>query len=123
MVHSSCEAPKTAVRVANPCGTCYRGVAANSIFCPQCKKWVHKRCSGIVGRLKEDPTFRCRACTAPALENSSEMPEVITIDGDTFESFSDFCYLSDALGQAGGIQMRSLQESGQPGKLFMTTYL
>ena len=29
------------------CGVCWKGVGANSILCLSCKKWVHKRCSGI----------------------------------------------------------------------------
>ena len=31
------------------CGVCGRGVANNSIQCTSCKKWVHRKCSGIKG--------------------------------------------------------------------------
>ena len=34
-----------------PCAVCCKGVGNNSIECLQCKAWVHKRCSGITGRL------------------------------------------------------------------------
>ena len=34
-----------------PCAVCCKGVGNDSIECSQCKLWVHKRCSGITGRL------------------------------------------------------------------------
>ena len=34
-----------------PCGVCRQGVGDNSIKCVACHKWIHKRCSGISGRL------------------------------------------------------------------------
>ena len=30
--------------------------------CVACHKWVHKRCSGISGRLGYVADFRCRRC-------------------------------------------------------------
>ena len=38
------------------------GVGDNSIKCVACHKWVHKRCSGISGRLGYVADFRCRRC-------------------------------------------------------------
>ena len=34
-----------------PCGVCGKGVQANSVQCTVCKKWIHKRCSGVRGDL------------------------------------------------------------------------
>ena len=35
-----------------PCGVCLTGVCStNEILCDGCKRWVHKKCSGIKGRL------------------------------------------------------------------------
>ena len=31
----------------DPCGVCQTGVGSNAIFCGGCKRWVHKKCSGI----------------------------------------------------------------------------
>ena len=43
-----------------PCGVCQSGVgSSNVIFCGGCKRWVHKKCSGIKGPLRPDPEFRC----------------------------------------------------------------
>ena len=46
----------------HPCGVCRKGVGDNSIFCVECRRWVHKRCSGISGKLKSSVDFHCRRC-------------------------------------------------------------
>ena len=44
-----------------PCGVCGKGVQANSVQCTVCKKWIHKRCSGVRGDLSRVADgFRCR---------------------------------------------------------------
>ena len=45
-----------------PCAICRSGVGVNSIECSQCKLWVHKKCSGLTGRLVADPEFVCQRC-------------------------------------------------------------
>ena len=36
---------------------------ANSVQCTVCKKWIHKRCSGVRGDLlRAADSFRCRQC-------------------------------------------------------------
>ena len=45
-----------------PCVVCMKGVGKNSVFCSGCSFWVHRKCSDILGRLVEDPDFRCRSC-------------------------------------------------------------
>ena len=38
-----------------PCGVCLTGVGCtNAILCDGCEGWVHKKCSGIKGRLQPD---------------------------------------------------------------------
>jgi len=34
-----------------PYGVCGRAVANNSIQCNSCQKWVHTKCSGIMGSM------------------------------------------------------------------------
>ena len=61
-----------------PCGVCQSGVgSSNAIFCGGCKRWVHKKCSGIKGPLRPDPEFRCARClgTARAIDER-EVSEV-----------------------------------------------
>jgi len=36
-----------------PRGVCGRGVGSNSIQSTSCQKWVHKKCSGIKGRMSK----------------------------------------------------------------------
>ena len=38
-----------------PCGVCQSGVGTSNAFCGGCKRWVHKKCSGIKGPLRLDP--------------------------------------------------------------------
>ena len=45
-----------------PCGVCGKGVGGNSIQCIQCKVWIHKRCSGIKGRISSNGNFKCVKC-------------------------------------------------------------
>jgi len=48
-----------------PCGVCKKGVGNNSILCHGCKKWIHKRCSGVKGSLRNaSQSFICRSCKA-----------------------------------------------------------
>ena len=43
-----------------PCAVCRNGVESNSTLCQFCRCWVHKRCSGIRGKLKEDSKGRVK---------------------------------------------------------------
>ena len=50
-----------------PCGVCLTGVGStNAILCDGCEGWVHKKCSGIKGRLLPDSVFRCAQCLGTA---------------------------------------------------------
>ena len=46
----------------HPCGVCRKGVGDNSIRSVECLRWIHKRCSGISGKLKSNVDFHCRRC-------------------------------------------------------------
>ena len=45
-----------------PCGVCRTGVGNNSIFCGSCSHWIHKKCSGITGKLVPNINFKCKRC-------------------------------------------------------------
>ena len=45
-----------------PCGICGKGVGRNSFQWGGCPKWVHKKCSEVKGKLKENPGYRCAKC-------------------------------------------------------------
>ena len=62
---------------------------------------THKRCSSIKRSLRNCEDFICKTCstTTGAVDL---FPTCITIDRDEFEIVSEFCCLSDVIGQAGG---------------------
>jgi len=46
-----------------PCCVRKKGVGNNSILCHGCTKWIHKRCSGVKGSLRNvSQSFICRCC-------------------------------------------------------------
>jgi len=89
-----------------PCAVCRKGVGVNSIVCTVCKKWVHKRCSGIMGVLKAVEGFVCRSCVDGT--GSEERKTEMTIDNvGTLECVDKFCYLGDMIGAGGGAEEAS----------------
>ena len=67
----------------------------------KCKHWIHKSCSGIKGRLKQDPSFQCRRCKNELPPYSVQTTE-FTFDGAAIDTVLAFCYLGDTMGSAGG---------------------
>ena len=39
-----------------------KGVPSKTILCMVCRRWVHKKCSGISGKLKNNIDFHCKRC-------------------------------------------------------------
>ena len=50
-----------------PRGICRKGVDVNSIYCSSCKKWIHRKGSGVVGSLATIRNFMCKNCTASVI--------------------------------------------------------
>jgi hypothetical protein len=94
------------------CGVCKKGVGYNSIKCHGCSKWIHKKCSSIVGRLQDvdGSIFQCSTCVSKATKGVNDM-----IDGRDFildstvklELVDKFCYLGDMIGKGGGVEEAS----------------
>ena len=82
--------------VRYPCGVCGRGVGNNSIQCTSCKKWVHRKCSGIKGSMyKVMKSFICRGCVNPVTGTGRTS---VDIGGHAnLELVDKFCYLGDML--------------------------
>ena len=75
------------------------GYATKSLCPCLCKKWVHKKCSGVVGsltRIKEG--FTCRKCRGvmprPSVVGNGETLEM---EGERYGVVNSFCYLGDML--------------------------
>ena len=45
------------------CDVLRKNVGSNPIFCQFSRCWVHKRYSGIRGKLKDNSEFKCQLCT------------------------------------------------------------
>ena len=92
-----------------PCAVCKKGVGANSIQCVLCNKWVHKRCSGIVGSLKNCMDYHCRRCTGVLRDQEVDEKEIVidAYTGDKIGCVDKFSYLGDVLGKGGGAEEAS----------------
>ena len=90
-----------------PCGVCWQGVGHNSILCTSCDCWVHKKCSGISGSLSAVRDFTCKRCCG-LLPRQDDIPNTVTLNGDSLEVVQKFCYLGDMLDAGGGAQSSSI---------------
>jgi hypothetical protein len=88
----------------DPCGVCKKRVGKNSICCGSCGKWIHKRCSGIKGMLKEDPNFKCSTCISGGQNRLYEKRELVLGPESSLEIVDNFCYLGDVIGAGGGAE-------------------
>ena len=85
-----------------PCSVCRSGVGRNSIECSSCGLWVHKRCSGITGRLASDPSYVCPRCRGLSRPIDGRPTSGIDVDGELLEVVPTFAYLGDNLSAGGG---------------------
>ena len=75
-----------------------------SLSCISCKKWVHRRCSGVKGSLQRASTsFRCRICLN-GNSSSTVVQSRLSLDNDSLEFVDNFCYLGDVLDTDGGVE-------------------
>ena len=89
-----------------PCSVCREGVGRNSIFCTGCSHWVHKKCSGITGRLKEDNEYRCKRCEGKARPIDGRPAKTWKLSPEEeLEVVDKFCYLGDTVGAGGGCDL------------------
>ena len=92
-----------------PCRVCNKGVGRNSIQCTRCNKWIHKRCSGVKGRLKEDGGYKCPPCVNQSVINVGleKDEEIVKGEKGGVEYVDHFCYLGDVLSAGGGAEEAS----------------
>ena len=90
---------------AFPCAVCRSGDGVNSIQCSQCMYWVHKKCSGVRGRLAEDPDYVCPRCCDQARPIDNRPVTQLDVDGTLLNMESNFFYLGDMLCAGGGCKL------------------
>jgi hypothetical protein len=83
-----------------PCSVCGKGVGLGSILCKKCNKWVHGRCSGVVGKLK-DNDCSCPICSGKVVVEARRREFVLGEEGK-LEMVDRFCYLGDMIQDCGG---------------------
>ena len=89
-----------------PCGVCQSGVgSSNAIFCGGCKRWVHKKSSGIKGLLRPDPEFRCTRCLGTARAIDEREVSEVEVGNEKLEVVPEFYYLGDMLSAGGGCEL------------------
>jgi len=86
-----------------PCAVCKKGVERNSIMCDG---WVHKRCSGVYGRLQDVIGFECTTCRGNHMIEARM--EKIDVGGGILKCVDKFCYLGDKLGAGVGVEASSI---------------
>ena len=79
-----------------PCGVCSKGVGSNLLQCSSCRKWVHKKCSGIKGSMsKVAKSFICRGCLNPGTSTGRTSVDIGA--SAKLELVDKFCYLGAML--------------------------
>src|SRR5437867_4177769 len=68
-----------------PCEICRKSVGVNSICCSSCKKWIHKRCSGVMGSLEMIGNLMCRNCTASGVKVVDEVKQFVLENNEKIE--------------------------------------
>jgi hypothetical protein len=90
-----------------PCGVCSKGVGSNSIECTSCHAWIHKKCSGISGKLKRVIDYCCRRCMGGNPVRSEVLQQISLGVGQNLDRVEKFCYLGDMIGAGGGAEEAS----------------
>ena len=90
------------------CGVCFNGVGCNSIFCEDCKSWVHKKCCGMSGGLKRDLLSRCDRCLVTARPVYGRKITEVQKGNEKLEVITDFCYLGDMISAGEGCKLSSI---------------
>ena len=86
-----------------PCSVCRKGVGSNTIYCNGCLHWVLKKCSGVIGRLKPNPDYRCSRCKGTARTiDGRPYNEWLFVHDKKLDVVDLFCYLGDTIGAGGG---------------------
>ena len=94
-----------------PCSICRSGVGSNSIFWAGCNLWVHKKCSGLRGRLLDDPNYRCMRFSGEARPIDRRPIKNVAIGAFNLDVVNSFRYLGDVLGAGGGCILSTVARS------------
>src|SRR3989442_11721644 len=77
------------------------------MICTSCKKWIRKRCGGVVGRLAKVGDFKCRNCSEGGAKVVDGVSQFVMESREELEFVDKFCYLGDVIGKGGGAEEAS----------------
>ena len=63
---------------------------------------MHKKCSGIKGRLLRESEFTCARCLGTARAIDGRQSLEVDVGNEKLEVVPEFCYLGDMLSAGGG---------------------
>ena len=72
------------------CEVCGKGVGSNSVKCTSANAWIHKKCSGITGKVTRADGFRCRRCIGGNHDSMKVLQQVLLGNGQCFECVERF---------------------------------
>ena len=98
---SSENAGKVTTEGKFPCAFCREGVYITSMLCQFYRCQVHKRFSGIRGKLKKDSKFKCQTCANKQIHIAEDCPG-IEMNGQSLEIVEKFCSRGDTSGAREG---------------------
>ena len=74
------------------CGVCLTGVGSiNAILGNGCERVVHKKCSGIKGRLLPESEVTCARCLGTARANDGRQSLEVEVGNEKLEVVPKFC--------------------------------
>ena len=92
-----------------PCGVCLAGVGGiGAVLCDGCERWMHKKCSGIKGRLLPENEFTCARCLGTARAVDGRQSLEVEVGSENLEVVPEFCYLGDMLYAGGGCELTAI---------------
>jgi len=95
----------------HPCGVCRKGIGRNSILCSGCQLWVHKKCSGIKGKLTPDPPYKCKRCMGLCRPVDGRPVKQVSLVDSKLDVVESFRYLGDELCPGGGCELATIARS------------
>ena len=72
------------------------------LYCSQCSFWIHEKCSGVTGRLSDNPEYICPRCQGTACPIDGRTIDEVFVDKVKMDVVPSFCYLGDMLSAGGG---------------------
>ena len=77
MMIRSKNAVKVTIDGKFPCAVYRKGLGSNFILCQFCRCWLHKRCSGFKGKLRDDSKFEYQVSANQQTYIPDDCPDIV----------------------------------------------